>query len=117
MSWYRTAVSLATPAGQDVSLALKITDDTTRDYRARIFINGWHMGIYINKVGPQTQFVIPNGILNPAGENTLAVAVLAGADGSGGLGAMSFVVLGNVRGGVTVPLVEGPSYDPALYTG
>ncbi len=117
VTWYRTTVSLATPTGQDVSLALQITDNNTRDYRARIFVNGWHMGIYINKVGPQTRFVVPNGILNTAGENTIAVAVLDGADGSGGLGAISFVVLGNVRGGVTVPLVESPSYNSALYTG
>ena len=117
VTWYRTTVSLATPTGQDVSLALKITDDDTRDYRARIFINGWHMGIFINKVGPQSQFVIPNGILDTAGDNTIAVAVLDGADGSGGLGAMSFVVLGNLLGGVAVPLVEGPAFDPTLYTG
>ena len=117
VTWYRTTVSLATPAGQDVTLALKITDSNTRDYRARIFVNGWHMGIYINKVGPQTQFVVPNGILDTAAENTIAIAVLDGADGSGGLGAVSFVVLGNVRGGVPVPLVEGPSYDPSLYIG
>ncbi len=117
VTWYRTTASLATPTGQDVSLALKITDDDTRDYRARIFINGWHMGIFINKVGPQSQFVIPNGILDTAGDNTIAVAVLDGADGSGGLGAMSFVVLGNLLGGVAVPLVEGPAFDPTLYTG
>ena len=117
VTWYRTTVTLAVPSGQDVSLALQITDHNTRDYRARIFVNGWHMGIYINKVGPQTQFVLPNGILNPNGQNTLAIAALDGADGTGGLGAISFVVLGNVLGGVEVLLVESPGYDPALYTG
>ena len=113
--WYRAAVSLATPIGQDVSLGLQITDSNTRDYRARIFVNGWHMGIYINKVGPQTRFVIPNGVLDTAGSNTIAIAVLDGGDGSGGLGAVSLVVLGNVLGGVSVPLVDSPPYDPALY--
>ncbi len=84
---------------------------------ARIFVNGWHMGIYINKVGPQTEFVVPNGILDPSGPNTLAIAVLDGADGTGGLGAVSFVVIGNVLGGVDVPLVNSPGYDASIYTG
>ena len=117
VTWYRTTVGLTIPTGQDVSLALQITDSNTRDYRARIFVNGWHMGIYINKVGPQTQFVVPNGILNPEGENTIAVAVLDGADGTGGLGAISFVVLGNALGGVAVPIVESPAYNATIYTG
>ena len=117
VTWYRTTVQLGIPSGQDVSLALGITDANTRDYRARIFVNGWHMGIYINKVGPQTEFVVPNGILDPSGTNTLAIAVLDGADGTGGLGAISFVVIGNVLGGVDVPLVNSPGYDASIYTG
>lgn len=116
VSWVRTTVMLHVPANQDVSFALAITDDPSRDYRARIFVNGWHMGVYINKVGPQTQFVIPNGILQTNGENTIAIAVLSGADGTGGLGAVSLVVLGNVAGGVPVPTVASPGYKRALYT-
>ena len=117
VTWYRTKVRLSVPSGQDVSLALQITDTNTRDYRARIFVNGWHMGIYINKVGPQTQFVVPNGILNVSGMNTLAIAVLDGGDETGGLGAVSFVVLGNTLGGVEVPLVDSPGYNASTYTG
>ncbi len=33
------------------------------------------MGQYIADVGPQHTFVIPNGVLNPDGHNTLAIAV------------------------------------------
>ena len=117
VTWYRTTVALALPATQDVSLALSITDTPTRDYRARIFVNGWHMGVYINKVGPQTVFVVPNGILNTHGENTLAIAVLDGADGTGGLGTIAFAMLGNALGGVPVKLVDSPPYDASIYTG
>ena len=115
IAWYRTTVTLAVPAGQDVSFALQITDSAQRDYRARIFVNGWHMGIYINTVGPQTQYVVPNGILDPRGDNTIAVAVWSGAAGSGGLGAIALVVLGQVAGGVDVPAVVSPAYNPSIY--
>ena len=46
------------------------------------------MGQYINDVGPQHTFVLPNGILRPHGHNTLAIAVTSDAPGAG---------LGNVK--------------------
>src|SRR5664280_145734 len=48
-----------------------------KTYRALIFVNGWNLGQYINDVGPQHTFVLPNGILDPNGTNTLAIAVIA----------------------------------------
>ena len=46
-----------------------------RENRALIFVNGWNMGQFIAHIGPQRSFVIPPGILNPNGENTIALAV------------------------------------------
>lgn len=40
-----------------------------------IFVNGWNLGQYIAGVGPQHTFVLPTGILNPRGHNTIALAV------------------------------------------
>lgn len=48
-----------------------------RAYRVQIFLNGWNMGQYVNDVGPQHTFVLPNGILRTRGANTLALAVLS----------------------------------------
>ncbi|MCH0567258.1 beta galactosidase jelly roll domain-containing protein [Streptomyces sp. MUM 136J] len=46
------------------SVGLKITDDPSRHYRALIFVNGWQFGRYINDLGPQHSFPLPNGILS-----------------------------------------------------
>jgi hypothetical protein len=110
VAWYRTRFRLDIPLGLDASLGLTITDDPSKAYRALIFINGWNFGQYINGVGPQTTFVLPAGILDPRGDNTLAIAVTTGglpaggvntsATINGGLGAVTLVNLGTVAGGV-----------------
>jgi beta-galactosidase GanA len=110
VAWYRTRFRLDIPLGLDASLGLTITDDPSKAYRALIFVNGWNFGQYINGVGPQTTFVLPAGILDPRGDNTLAIAVTTGglpaggvntsATSNGGLGAVTLVNLGTVAGGV-----------------
>ena len=86
VSWYRSRFRLNVPPGVDASLGLTITDTPSKSYRAQIFLNGWNVGQYINNVGPQTTFVLPTGLLQPRGENTLAIAVLADGSTTGGAG-------------------------------
>jgi beta-galactosidase GanA len=107
-SWYRTEFRLDVPAVDDASLGLTIgAPGSTAHYRALIFVNGWNMGQYAADIGPQHTFVIPTGILNPHGRNTLAIAVT----GDGGpLEPVHLTNLGTVRGGVPVPLVDSPCY-------
>ncbi|HZR54368.1 MAG TPA: beta-galactosidase [Streptosporangiaceae bacterium] len=110
VAWYRTRFRLAVPDGVDASLGLTITDDPSKAYRALIFVNGWNLGQYINGVGPQTTFVLPTGILDPRGDNTLAIAVTSGGlpgggtntagTVNGGLGTVTLASLGTVAGGV-----------------
>jgi hypothetical protein len=114
VAWYRTTFEYHPLAGQDTSVALRYTDDPARHYRALLFVNGWNLGQYINDVGPQRDFVIPNGILVEGG-NTIAIASWA-ADASGGLGEVSLVELGTVAGGLSVAPVASPGYD-ALHHG
>jgi beta-galactosidase GanA len=97
VAWYRTRFDLDIPDNVDASIALTITDDATRQYRALIFLNGWNMGQYINDVGPQTTFVLPAGILRTRGANVLALAV-TGADACD-LGALALTSLGTVARG------------------
>jgi hypothetical protein len=108
VSWYRTTFSLSIPAAVDASLGLTITDTAAKSYRAQIFLNGWNVGQYISNVGPQHTFVLPNGILNGQGANTLAIAVLANTTTSAGLGAVSLANLGTAAGGVPVTPVLSP---------
>ncbi|TDB78351.1 beta galactosidase jelly roll domain-containing protein [Micromonospora sp. KC723] len=75
VTWYRTNVELDLRADQDTSVGLRITGDPARRFRATIFVNGWNVGQYINHRGPQNTFVVPNGILKPRGDNSIAIAV------------------------------------------
>ena len=113
-AWYRTEFDLAVPADHDASLGLSIGDpDRVRSpgrYRVLIFVNGWHMGQFIAHVGPQRTFVIPNGILNPRGRNTLALAVSSDGQPGNGLEKIELVNLGTVRGGVPLELVHSPDW-------
>jgi Beta-galactosidase jelly roll domain/Beta-galactosidase, domain 3 len=111
VAWYRATFRLEVPRGVDASLGLTISDDSSKSYRAQIFLNGWNIGQYINNVGPQHTFVLPAGILDQRGRNTLAIAVLADGTTPGGLGSATLANLGTVAGGVPVSLVVSPAYD------
>ncbi|HEY2042042.1 MAG TPA: beta-galactosidase [Jatrophihabitans sp.] len=115
LSWYRTTVSLNLPKKQDTSVALSITDDPSRHYRALIFINGWQLGRYQNDVGPQHVFPIPNGILKPNGQNTIAISVWNTDGSTGGLGTVSLQSLGSVASALQVGAVNSPGYSASTY--
>ncbi|GGW38791.1 beta-galactosidase [Streptomyces lucensis JCM 4490] len=102
VTWYRTAFRLSVPADVDASVGLTLEDDPYRAYRAQIFLNGWNLGQYINNVGPQHTFVLPNGILRTRGANTLALAVLSEFTTLSGPGAVRLTLLGRASGGVPV---------------
>jgi hypothetical protein len=115
VSWYRTTATLHLPPGQDTSVGLKIADDPGRAYRAFIYVNGWQLGKYINNIGPQHEFVIPTGILNPEGPNTIAIAVTNEDDSTGGLGTVSLVSYGSPASSLRVAPVSSPAYNAATY--
>ncbi|MBV2353809.1 beta-galactosidase [Streptomyces sp. J2-1] len=100
VTWYRTGFRLSIPSDIDASVGLRLTDDPYRAYRVQIFLNGWNMGQYINNVGPQHTFVLPNGVLRTRGENTLALAVLSEFTSESGPGDVQLVLLGRALGGV-----------------
>lgn len=102
VTWYRTTFRLSVPADVDASVGLVLDDDPYRAYRAQIFLNGWNLGQYINNVGPQHTFVLPNGILCTRGTNTLALAVLSEFTTLSGPGSVRLALLGKATGGVPV---------------
>lgn len=107
VAWYRTSFSLDLPEGQDVPVMLRFADDSSRRYRVLIFLNGWNLGQYLNDVGPQTDFYLPEGLLRARGDNTLSLAVISRDGSQSGPGPVSLVAAGNVRGGVPVGDVPG----------
>ncbi|MEU9985322.1 beta-galactosidase [Streptomyces sp. NPDC048045] len=108
VTWYRTTFRLSVPADIDASVGLTLQDDPYRAYRAQIFLNGWNMGQYINNVGPQHTFVLPNGILRTRGTNTLALAVLSEYTTLSGPGKAELTLLGRAAGGTPVAEVPSP---------
>ncbi|MGH8855335.1 MAG: beta galactosidase jelly roll domain-containing protein, partial [Telluria sp.] len=77
-----------------------------RENRVLIFVNGWNMGQFIAHVGPQRTFVIPPGILNPNGDNTVALAVTTDGRAENALEPVQLVKLRSVRGGVALEMME-----------
>jgi beta-galactosidase GanA len=115
VSWYRTQVALDLPKKQDTSLGLTITDDPSRRYRAMLFVNGWEIGNYVNYRGPQHSFPVPNGILNPNGSNTLAIAVWNLDGSTGGLGKVALTNYGSYASSLQVSQNDSPGYNGAEY--
>jgi hypothetical protein len=115
VAWYRTSVNLDLPKGQDTSLGLTITDDPSRKYRAELYVNGWMVGNYVNYLGPQHSFPIPNGILKTDGSNTIAIAVWNLDGTTGGLGKISLTDYGSYASSLRVNPVDSPRYNKATY--
>ncbi|WP_405867514.1 beta-galactosidase [Streptomyces sp. NBC_01515] len=115
VSWYRTDAKLDLPHGQDTSLGLTFTDDPARKYRATIFVNGWQVGNYVNYLGPQHTFPVPNGILNPNGHNSIAIAVWNLDGSTGGLGKVALTDYGSYASSLRVAQNDSPRYDPRTY--
>jgi beta-galactosidase GanA len=115
VSWYATEVSLSLPRGQDTSLGLTVTDDPSRRYRAELFVNGWDIGNYVNYLGPQHSFPIPNGVLDPEGTNDIKVAVWNLDGSTGGLGTVSLTNYGSYASSLAVARNDSPHYNGAKY--
>ncbi|MGE5291882.1 MAG: beta-galactosidase [Micromonosporaceae bacterium] len=118
-AWYRTTFNLDVPQVDDASLGITIGDpsapQSAANYRALIFVNGWNAGQYIADVGPQHTFAVPNGVLDPDGRNTLAIAVTSNGGAGNGLEKVSLTNLGTVRGGVPAALDKAPSWNAATW--
>jgi beta-galactosidase GanA len=113
--WLRTRFNLDLPAADDVQLGLAFGDPhavrSRQQYRALIFVNGWSVGQFIAHVGPQRVFVLPAGIVNPRGSNTLALAVTSDGAAENVLEPLHLVVLHAARGGTPIKLITAPDYS------
>jgi beta-galactosidase GanA len=101
--WLRTRFKLDLPRGHDVQLGLVFGDAgaprAAREYRVLIFVNGWNLGQYIAHLGPQRSFVIPPGLLDAQGDNTIALAVTSDGGAANALEPVRLRVLRAARGG------------------
>ena len=121
IGWYRTTFNLDLPRESYVPVAVQIggpgsgPGTSGADYRAFIFVNGWLMGQYDNKLGPQHRFYVPAGILDEHGANTLAIATWGLDPTGGGLDRVKLAAEGNQSGGVPIQTVYSPGWNPFVY--
>jgi beta-galactosidase GanA len=119
VGWYRTTFSLDLPHDVWAPLGLRLTPPGggaagpgpgKAPFQALIYLNGWLIGRYINDLGPQSTFYLPQGLLRTDGQNTLAIGEWSLAGGAGGLGQVSLVPYEVLRGGIPVQDVPSPGY-------
>lgn len=111
VGFFGAEFDLDVPAGWDVPLSFTFTNATNSAYRVLLYVNGWQYGKYLNNIGPQTKFPVPQGILDYSGTNYLALAVWgldAGETKLGGLSLGTDAVIATGLG--KVGTVDGDKY-------
>jgi beta-galactosidase GanA len=104
VTWYRTSFRTSLPAGQDTSVALRFDGVPPTGVRALVYLNGWNVGQYGAEIGPQTDFVLPTGVLKQT--NVLAVAYVAAKPAV--FTPPRLITLGTQRGGAAYRHDHGP---------
>lgn len=124
VGYYTTNFTLSIPSDQwDVPLSLVFANDTSaaaaEPYRAFIYVNGYQLGRYTSNVGPQSEFPVPEGVLDYQGENWLGLALWAlGSDGAKVPGLnWTHSSTPALTGRATPSLVEQPAWElrPGAY--
>ncbi|KAF1956364.1 beta-galactosidase precursor [Byssothecium circinans] len=117
--FFAVEFELDLPRGYDIPLSFTFVNATTTGagssvpaYRAQLYVNGWQYGEYVNNVGPQTTFPVPEGILNYRGVNYLGVTLWGLDSGATKLGGLSLGADAVVWSGFgEVEVVEGSRYE------
>lgn len=79
--FYTASFTLDLPHGYDIPLSFTFTNASTTPYRAQLYVNGYQFGKYVNNIGPQKAFPVPEGILNYHGTNWVALTLWAQDEG------------------------------------
>ena len=88
---YTTSFNLDLPTPEyAVPLAFQFQNSTSAagpgNWRAVLYVNGRQYAKYVNNIGPQTNYPVPEGILNYQGENKLGLILWGFDDGGVQLG-------------------------------
>jgi hypothetical protein len=67
VAFYQASFSLDLPRDYDIPLTFNFgnttIDGAVADYRAQLWVNGYQFGKYVNNIGPQAAFPVPQGML------------------------------------------------------
>jgi len=116
---YHTTVNLKLPLGYDIPLSFNfgstVMNGTIANYQAQLYINGWHFGKYINNIGPQHQFPVPQGILNYDGPNSIVVEIWARQANGAKLTAFQILADTPIETSMNAPrTVDSPSWKQRI---
>jgi hypothetical protein len=121
IGFFATEFDLNLPTGYDIPLSFTFTNGTSSNstgsgssvqaYRAQLYVNGWQYGKYVNNVGPQLTFYVPEGILDYRGTNYLAVSLWGLDAGATKIAGLELTVDSEIWGGVEVGVVQGQKYE------
>lgn len=82
LHFYATKFTLDIPTPEyDVPLAFVFKNSTNLStgkpakFRAQLYVNGFQFGKYVNHIGPQTSFPVPEGVLNYNGDNYIGLSL------------------------------------------
>ncbi|KAF2429679.1 glycoside hydrolase family 35 protein [Tothia fuscella] len=82
VGFFTTEFELNVPGGYDIPMVFVFSNHTirgeygtARHYRSQLYINGYQFGKYVSHLGPQSRFLVPEGILNYNGINTVAMTL------------------------------------------
>jgi hypothetical protein len=66
IAFYQASFKLDFPRGYDIPLTFNFGNTTingaTADYRAQLWVNGYQFGKYVNNIGPQSSYPVPQGM-------------------------------------------------------
>ncbi|KAF4337116.1 beta-galactosidase [Fusarium beomiforme] len=96
----------------DIPLSFTFENNTasTGAYRALLYVNGFQYGKYVANIGPQTNFPVPEGILNYKGDNWIGIALWS-LEKSANVDGLSLTAGIPVQTGrKPVKVVNGPKY-------
>ncbi|GIC84200.1 glycoside hydrolase family 35 protein [Aspergillus udagawae] len=97
----------------DIPLSFVFSDNsaTTKPYRVLLYVNGYQFGKFIPHIGPQTEFHVPQGILNYQDENWVALTLWAQESDGARLGGFHLTNSTPVRSALgEIAASEQPAY-------
>ncbi|KAF7528230.1 hypothetical protein G7054_g10202 [Neopestalotiopsis clavispora] len=111
VGFYATKFELDIPSGWDIPLSFDFSNSTRDDgvpvdFRIQLYVNGWQFGKYINNLGPQQSFPVPQGILNYSGENYLALTIWSQGTVGGRLNGLKLVANAIIQSGMKRPAMS-----------
>ncbi|OQE44287.1 hypothetical protein PENCOP_c002G08254 [Penicillium coprophilum] len=112
VGFYSASFRLNIPSGWDVPMSVVFNksihdrlNENSRgnNYRCQLFVNGYQFGKYINHLGPQKAFPIPEGILNHEGDNHISLTLWAQDKHGATLANLELVPTSIIRSGYNRP--------------